>query len=206
MFNDGLKKTVRSKFRPIVLACDRIGLTPDTVSVIGLVLSFVAAVIAARGNLFLGAIVLLIGSALDMVDGDLARLQGKESKRGAFIDSNFDRLAEAGIFAGLAWFYMTALDTVNSMAVLLIFLTLSGSLTTSYARARAEGLGTTCYGGFLQRPERMVMIIVGMFFGWFILEIILVVLAIATIATTFQRIYTVANKLSDENLEASDSE
>ena len=171
-----------------------------------MILSFIAAVIAARGNLFLGAIVLLIGSALDMVDGDLARMQGKESKRGAFIDSNFDRLAEAGIFAGLAWFYMTALDSVNTMAVLLVFLTLSGSLTTSYARARAEGLGTTCYGGLLQRPERMVMIIVGMFFGWFILEMVLVVLAIATIATTFQRIYSVANKLSDENLEASDSE
>ncbi|MBT3317404.1 hypothetical protein HN388_05415 [bacterium] len=58
----------------------------------------------------------------------------------------------------------------------------------------------------MQRPERMVMIIIGMFFGWFILEMVLVVLAIATIATTFQRIYTVAKKLSDENLEAPDSE
>lgn len=206
MFKDGLKKSVRSKFRPIVLMFDRMGLSPDAVSVIGLLISFGAAWIIAKGDLFLGAIVLLIGSALDMVDGDLARLQGKESKRGAFIDSNFDRLAEAGLFAGLAWFYMNLEGGANARAVLLIILTLSGSLTTSYARARAEGLGTTCFGGFLQRPERIVMIIIGMFFGKFILEIVLFVLAITTIATTIQRIYTVAGKLSDDTTEAPDSE
>jgi CDP-diacylglycerol---glycerol-3-phosphate 3-phosphatidyltransferase len=206
MFSDGLKKTVRSKFRPIVLACDRMGMTPDSISVIGLLISFVAAIIAARGNLFVGAIVLWVGSALDMVDGDLARLQGTSSKRGAFIDSNFDRLAEAGLFAGLAWYYMTALDSVNARAVLLIILTLSGSLTTSYARARAEGLGVECFGGWLQRPERIIMLILGMLFGRFILEMVLAVLAVATIATTVQRIYSTAKKLGDEKLEAPESE
>jgi len=190
-----IKLKVRAKVRPLVLALDRMGLTPNGVSVIGLLISFLAAWIAARGDLFLGAIILLIGSTFDMLDGDLARLQGKESRRGAFLDSNFDRLAESGLFAGLAWYFMT--HASDDRAALLCLLTLAGSLTTSYARARAEGLGTTCYGGWLQRPERIVLIILGMLLGRPILVLVLVVLTVATWATTVQRILTVMRNLDE---------
>lgn len=194
MDRNDLKQQARARVRPIVLGLDRLGLTPNSVSVIGLLITFVAAWIAAEGRLFLGAIVLLVGSAFDMLDGDLARLQGRESKQGAFLDSNFDRLAESALFAGLAWFYMQHFD---DRSALLCLLTLAGSLTTSYARARAEGLGTTCYGGWLQRPERMVLVIAGMLLGRHILSLILVVLAVATWATTVQRIWTVHRDLGE---------
>ena len=194
MDRNEMKKQARAWVRPLVLALDRLGLSPNMVSIIGLLISFAAAWIAADGRLFLGAIVLLIGSAFDMLDGDLARLQGRESKQGAFLDSNFDRLAESALFAGLAWYYMQAF---NDRTALFCLLALAGSLTTSYARARAEGLGTTCYGGWLQRPERMVLVIGGMLLGGGILSLVVAVLVVATWATTVQRIWSVCRDLGE---------
>ncbi len=136
----------------------------------------------------------MIGSAFDMLDGDLARLQGRASKQGAFLDSNFDRLAESALFAGLLWFYA---EDVDSTGALFCILALAGSLTTSYARARAEGLGTTCYGGWLQRPERMILVILGMMLGGGVLKFILGVLVVATWATTIQRILSTMKSLGE---------
>lgn len=194
----GLKATAREKVRPLVLALDRAGVSPDGVSLAGLGISVFAAWITAAGQLFLGALVLIVGSVFDMLDGDLARLQGRASKRGAFLDSNFDRLSEAAVYAGLAWFYMEALSWPDSGAVLLVILALTGSLTTSYARARAEGLGVACTGGWLQRPERMVLLILGMILGRHVLKLVLALLAAATLFTTLQRIAAVSRDLGDE--------
>ncbi|NTV04514.1 CDP-alcohol phosphatidyltransferase family protein, partial [bacterium] len=174
------------------------GVSPDGVSLAGLGISVFAAWITAAGQLFLGALVLIVGSVFDMLDGDLARLQGRASKRGAFLDSNFDRLSEAAVYAGLAWFYMEALSWPDSGAVLLVILALTGSLTTSYARARAEGLGVACTGGWLQRPERMVLLILGMILGRHVLKLVLALLAAATLFTTLQRIAAVSRDLGDE--------
>ncbi len=197
-----IKETARAKVRPLVLALDRLGLTPTSVSVIGLLVTFVAAWIIAQGGLFLGALVLLVGSLFDMLDGDLARLQGRVSRQGAFIDSNFDRLAESALFIGLAWFYMTALAAPHRATVLLVMVALAGSLTTSYARARAEGLGSTCLGGWMQRPERMVLVVLGMLLGWRILELVVIVLAVATVITTVQRIVSTSRLLAEEDAAA----
>ncbi|MDO9170704.1 MAG: CDP-alcohol phosphatidyltransferase family protein [bacterium] len=195
----GLKAAARDKVKPLVLALDRAGVSPDGVSLAGLGISIFAAWITAAGQLFLGALVLIVGSVFDMLDGDLARLQGRASRRGAFLDSNFDRLSEAAVYAGLAWFYMEALSWPDSGAVLLVILALTGSLTTSYARARAEGLGVTCTGGWLQRPERMVLLILGMILGRHVLKLVLALLAAATLFTTLQRIATVSRDLGDES-------
>ncbi|MBA4377732.1 MAG: CDP-alcohol phosphatidyltransferase [Gemmatimonas sp.] len=194
----GLKAAARDKVRPLVLALDRAGVSPDGVSLAGLGITVFAAWITAAGQLFLGALVLIVGSVFDMLDGDLARLQGRASRRGAFLDSNFDRLSEAAVYAGLAWFYMEALSWPDSGAVLLVILALTGSLTTSYARARAEGLGVTCTGGWLQRPERMVLLILGMILGRHVLKLVLALLAAATLFTTLQRIAAVSRDLGDE--------
>ncbi|MBK6898810.1 MAG: CDP-alcohol phosphatidyltransferase family protein [bacterium] len=194
----GLKAAARDKVKPLVLALDRAGVSPDGVSLAGLGISVFAAWITAAGQLFLGALVLIVGSVFDMLDGDLARLQGRASKRGAFLDSNFDRLSEAAVYAGLAWFYMEALSWPDSGAVLLVILALTGSLTTSYARARAEGLGVACTGGWLQRPERMVLLILGMILGRHVLKLVLALLAAATLFTTLQRIAAVSRDLGDE--------
>jgi CDP-diacylglycerol--glycerol-3-phosphate 3-phosphatidyltransferase len=151
--------------------------------------------VVADGYLFWGALIFLLGAGLDMLDGDLARLQGKVSRRGAFLDSTFDRLGEAALFAGLAWYYVAHLAQPRPWAVLFILGTVVGSLTTSYVRARAEGLQTTCHVGLLQRPERVVLLGVGMLLGWRVLEVVLGILAVLTLATTVQRLIHVARKL-----------
>jgi CDP-diacylglycerol--glycerol-3-phosphate 3-phosphatidyltransferase len=199
MDRKALREWAQRKVRPLVLALDRLGLSPNAVSLIGLLISILAGWIAAKGGLFPAALVLLVGSVFDMLDGNLARLQGKVSRQGAFLDSNFDRLAEAAVFTGLAWYYMDALTWPDHGAVLLILLTMIGSLTTSYARARAEGLGATCFDGWLQRPERMVLLIVGMMLGRHVLKLVLAALAVVTLLTTLQRIVSTSRKLQRED-------
>ncbi len=189
------KMRIRTKVRPVSLSLDRAGFSPLTVSVVGLVLSGLSGLVVADGHLFWGALVFLLGSCCDMLDGDLARLQGSVSRRGAFLDSTFDRLGEAALFAGLTWYYLTCLAEPRPVTVLLILATVVGSLTTSYVRARAEGVGETCFVGLLQRPERIGVLVLGMILGWRVLELVLALLAVATLATTVQRIWHVAGKL-----------
>jgi phosphatidylinositol phosphate synthase len=145
--------------------------------------------------LFLGGLVFVIGSAFDMLDGDLARLQGTVSKRGAFLDSCFDRYGEAFLFAGLTWHFATKPFGANEWGLLLIVATVVGSLATSYVRARAEGVGETCFVGWLQRTERVILLTVGLLLGSWILMPVLAFLAVATLATSVQRMVHVAAKL-----------
>ncbi|MHB8077852.1 MAG: CDP-alcohol phosphatidyltransferase family protein [Candidatus Krumholzibacteriia bacterium] len=190
------KQGFRAVVRPLVRALDRLGVSPLGVTLAGLALSAAAAAVIAGGRLRLGALLLLLGAGLDMVDGDLARLQGRASKQGAFLDSNFDRLAEAFVFLGLLWFYLTGLPEPRPVIALLAMAAAVGSLTTSYARARAEGLGTTCGEGFFQRPERMVLLLVGLLLGWRGLAWVIGALAALSLATTAQRIVHVSRKLA----------
>ncbi len=189
------KQDFRQGIRPLVLSLDRLGLSPLAISIIGLAITAVSGWIIAKGALFGGALVFLIGSGFDMLDGDLARLQGTVSKRGAFLDSCFDRLGEAFLFAGLTWYYAGQPQDVGRLPLILIIATVVGSLTTSYVRARAEGVGETCYVGFLQRTERVILLTVGLLLGSWILVGILAFLAVATLGTTVQRMVHVAAKL-----------
>ena len=189
------KVNARTKVKPIVLALDGVGMTPLAVSIAGLAITAVSGVIVAQGHLFWGALVFVIGSAFDMLDGDLARLQGTVSERGAFLDSCFDRLGEAFLFAGLTWYYANQPFGADATALVLITGTVVGSLTTSYVRARAEGVGETCFVGFLQRTERVILLTVALLLGHWAVVPVLWFLAIATLGTTVQRMIHVAAKL-----------
>lgn len=189
------KQEARGRVRPLVLALDGLGMTPLAVSLLGLAITAVAGLMVARGHLFFGAVVFLVGSAFDMLDGDLARLQGTVSRRGAFLDSCFDRLGEAFLFAGLTWHFASPPYAADRTALVLITATVVGSLTTSYVRARAEGVGETCLVGLLQRTERVILLTLGMLLGEWALVPVLGFLAFATLATTIQRIWHVAAKL-----------
>jgi CDP-diacylglycerol--glycerol-3-phosphate 3-phosphatidyltransferase len=189
------KLAARGRVRPLVLALDRLGMTPLVVSLLGLLITAVSGWIVARGGLFFGAVVFLVGSGFDMLDGDLARLQGTVSRRGAFLDSCFDRLGEAFLFAGLTWYFATLPLGADPVALVLITCVVVGSLTTSYVRARAEGVGETCTVGFLQRTERVIILTLALLLGRWALVPALWFLAAATLATTVQRIVHVAAKL-----------
>lgn len=189
------KLKARGAVRPVVLMLDQAGFSPLAVSILGLAISIVSGFVVAGGHLFWGALVFMLGSAFDMLDGGLARLQGTTSRRGAFLDSTFDRFGEGALFCGLAWFYTTGLVEARPWAVVFIVGTVVGSLSTSYVRARAEGLGETCFVGFLQRPERIALLVFGMILGWRVLQVVLAFLAVATLATTLQRMVHVIRKL-----------
>ncbi|MEZ4711112.1 MAG: CDP-alcohol phosphatidyltransferase family protein [Caldilineaceae bacterium] len=161
-------------------------ISPNTVTLAGFALTIVSSFIIAAGYFVWGGLVLWVAALSDMLDGVLARLS-KPSTFGAFLDSTLDRYSESATFLALAYFY--TMQPQRRTELVLIFFILVGSLMVSYTRARAEGLNVECKAGWLQRPERVVLVIFGLLSGWMLP--ILWVLAIFTNFTAFQRIYEV---------------
>ncbi|MEK7778301.1 MAG: CDP-alcohol phosphatidyltransferase family protein, partial [Chloroflexota bacterium] len=138
--------------RPAARLLGRVGLSPNQVTVIGLLLSGVSAYLLGVGQFVGGGLLLLVASALDMADGALARLQGGTTAVGALLDSTSDRISEAVVLLGLVVFYISPLSIPE---VLLVFLALVGSFMVSYLRARGEGLGVDVKVGVITRTERV---------------------------------------------------
>ena len=171
----------------------RLGLTPNALTVIGSLLTASVGVLIAQGWFVAAGVCLWLFSATDTLDGALARATGRVTVFGAFLDSVCDRYAEAAVFFGIAWYYQA---TVNPRGVALTYLALVGSLMVSYARARAEGVGLRAAEvGWFQRPERIVLLGVGLLLTPFFpiaLELVLAALAILTTITVLQRVRHVA--------------
>jgi len=106
----------------------------------------------------------LVGSVFDLLDGGIARATGTVSKRGALMDSVFDRVSELAVLLGLAMYFVSGADE-SELAVLLAFVAMSGSTMVSYVRARAEGLGVKGTAGFMTRPERIAVLVICLILG-----------------------------------------
>lgn len=165
----------------------RSGITPNMLTMLGLFLTLGVTATLATGHLVWGGILVLLTSAFDMFDGALARATERNSTFGAFFDSTIDRYAEAMIFFGLLLHYQRVPST--HFEVLFIYLAIVGSLMVSYTRARAEALGLECKVGILARPERVILLSLGLIIGW--LHVTLAILALFTNITAVQRIYHV---------------
>jgi CDP-diacylglycerol--glycerol-3-phosphate 3-phosphatidyltransferase len=179
---------------PIVGGLASAGVTPNMLSVAGLLGNGVAALLIAQGHLAVGGIVMLLASALDMLDGALARATGKASPFGALLDSVFDRLSEAAVLFGVVLY---ALDRGNEDQAALAFVAIVGSLMVSYVRARAEGLGVSMTDGLFTRPERVIVLGAALLIGW--LTPALWLLAVLTMLTAFQRLYLGARALASDS-------
>lgn len=162
----------------------RLGLTPNAITTIGLLLNLLVAVVIATGNLRAGGILLLIASGFDMLDGAVARASGSVTPYGGFLDSTLDRYSEAVVYGGLLVYLLGTGDF--RAGALLVFAATAGSLLISYARARAEAAGYRASVGLLARPERVVVLAVGLLFGQVIPA--LWILAIGTHLTVLTRI------------------
>lgn len=182
---DRIKEFGRRILNPIAVLLHRVGLTPDQVTFGGLLLSLAAGAALAAGRFPLATLLLLIGSLCDVLDGSLARLSGCSSRFGAFLDSTVDRYAEMAVFMGLGVHYAASGDVFN---VGLTFAAATGSLLVSYARARAEGLGLDCKVGLMERPERLVLLIIGAAAGPAGMRVVLWILAVLTHVTAIQRV------------------
>ena len=182
-----IKNRLRGLLGPAVNLLARLGISPLAITIAGLVVSFAGAVLIARGSLFWGGIILIVSGLCDTMDGSLARLAGKETRFGAFIDSTIDRVAEIAYFGALIVYY-AAQGESGRLAVILSIVASAGSFLTSYTRARAEGLGLDCRVGLLERPERVAILVLGLLIGKTALFVAIACLAALTVATSFQRI------------------
>jgi CDP-diacylglycerol--glycerol-3-phosphate 3-phosphatidyltransferase len=196
------KNYARRILDPVVTAMTSLGVPPILVSLFGLILSVYGAVVLARGSLALGGVFLLLSGLCDVLDGDLARRRGLASRFGAFLDSTLDRVAEIAVFCGILYYVVDRPGGFSDFVFVVTFVALAGSVLTSYARARAEGLGYECTVGIMERPERIAALTVGLLLGNWVftaLVIVLVVLAFATTYTFVQRIVHVHRVSSADN-------
>ena len=173
----------------------RSGISPNTITTVGLLLTLTVTYTLATGQLVLGGILVLVTSAFDMLDGALARATDRKSAFGAFFDSTVDRYTEALILLGLLLHYERMPG--GRWEVALIYLSIVGSLMVSYTRARAEALGFDGKAGLLARPERIVLLAFGLIVGW--LSFALAILAIFTNFTAVQRVYHVWKQDRERN-------
>lgn len=168
---DFAQQLIYKIINPLVKGMIKIGITPNFVTATGLILNIVACCIfifgathGERGDFTLvglGGFVILFAGLFDMMDGQVARIGKMSSKYGALFDSVLDRYSELIMFFGICYYLILQGYFFSS---LFAFIALIGSMMVSYVRARAEGLGIECKGGFMQRPERIVIISLGAVF------------------------------------------
>ena len=181
-----LRKTFKGLLDGVASFFLKIGLTPNAVTLLGLAGSIGAAVLIALGMPLWGGIVLLLMAPLDAVDGAMARLSGRSSKFGAFLDSVIDRYSELFIYAAILYMFF---EQGNFLGVMVCFAAASGAVLVSYTRARAEALGFDAKVGVMTRVERSIVMIVGLLFG--IIMISLVIIAVLAHLTAMMRMVTV---------------
>jgi CDP-diacylglycerol---glycerol-3-phosphate 3-phosphatidyltransferase len=189
-----LRPAINRVLTPVGRVLARTPVTPNAVTIIGTVgVAGGALGLFPRGEMFPGALTCTIFVLTDMLDGTLARIKGTSGRWGAFLDSTMDRIADAAIFTGLVWWFLTGGHNVVLGGVTL-FCLVSGALV-SYAKARAEGLGLRCDVGLIERPERMLISLVAVGVSGlgvpYILPIGLWALAAGSAYTFWQRVHAV---------------
>ena len=168
----------------IVGALAATGVNPNLLTFFGLLVNFAAAACFAVGNFRTGAIIIFIAGFLDMLDGQVARRQNRVTAFGAFYDSTLDRYADMALYMGLLVYYSVSARTPY---VVLAAVATAGSVMVSYSRARAESLIPLCKVGFMERPERLVLLIIGGLFNR--MGPVLWVIAVISTITVIHRIY-----------------
>ena len=175
---------------PIIHLLARTGITPNALTVFSLVVTVGAAALAAFGHLIAAGLVMLFASVFDILDGALARTTDQVTRFGGALDSTLDRLAEGLMMIGLLVFFARDQSTAK---VALVGLTLISSLLVSYVRARAEGLGLDCQVGIFTRPERVIVLALGLILSGFnyVLVVALAIILVLSSITVGQRLYHV---------------
>jgi len=175
---------------PIVGVIARTGATPNHLTVLGFAGNLGAAALAARGEFLAAGLVMLAASALDLLDGALARATGRASAFGAVLDSALDRLSEAAVLGGLVFYFASRGEREE---VVLAFAALAGSLLVSYVKARAEAHGIELRDGLFTRAERVLLLGGGLIISQ--VRIALWVLAVMANLTAVQRLYIAWRRL-----------
>ena len=161
-------------------------INPNVLTFFGLLVNFIGAAMFATGRFRTGALFIFAAGFLDMLDGQVARRQNRVTAFGAFYDSTLDRYADMALYMGLLVYYSVSGRTPY---VVLAAVATAGSVMVSYARARAESLIPTCKVGFMERPERLVLLIIGGLSGR-MAPVLWVIAVISTITVIHRILYT----------------
>jgi CDP-diacylglycerol--glycerol-3-phosphate 3-phosphatidyltransferase len=200
MFNKDIQKWARNIAAQVVRPLANLGISPNTFTLIGLLLSLVTALIIVKGFFIAGGLLVVFTGIFDLFDGATARVRNLATTFGAFFDSTLDRYSEAITLSGLlfyALFHPSMQDTfwiagnIQIWMIILIYISIVGSLMVSYTKARAEGLGIECKTGLLARPERVVILAAGLLFGITAIMWALALLAVFSNVTAIERMIAV---------------
>ena len=184
MIGEWIRQRTAGVFQYLARIIVRMGISANTITVLGLVLSVVAAYLIATDRHLIAGIVLGMAGLLDGLDGSVARISGQQTLLGAFWDSIIDRFCESVTFLGVLIYFMAIGSWTG---VILSFVAAVSSLLVSYVRARAEGLGLSMREGLLTRLERVLILTIGLLLGYLIVA--LWIIAILASFTVFQRVY-----------------
>ncbi len=195
MFSTRIQQRARELVALIMRPLARTGVTPNTLTLLGLLLSILTAAVILQGWLLAGGLLMLFAGIFDMFDGAIARIRNAATTFGAFLDSTLDRYSESIILFGLLYYALQRpglqdrlwpFHSEQPWMITLIYIAVVGSLLVSYTKARAEGLGLECRTGLLARPERVVILALGLLTGATIWALIL--LAFFSNVTAIERI------------------
>ena len=183
MFDGKFRRPIDLAVKPIGNVLRRTRLTPDHLTIAGLVVGVGAAFAIGLGYLQLGLLLVVLAALPDLLDGALAKASGAASQRGAFFDSTVDRITDAVLFGGVTWYIA---DNESAHLTLLPFAIMAVSSLISYQRAKAESLGLDAKGGLMERAERVVLLCIGLLFEPLLIPVLWVMLALTAI-TAVQR-------------------
>jgi CDP-diacylglycerol---glycerol-3-phosphate 3-phosphatidyltransferase len=179
--------------RAIIKLSVALGVHPNVLTLIGVLINVVAARALAKDRFIVAGVIMIVANIFDFIDGKVAHITGKQSEFGAFWDSTLDRFSDLALFTGLIWLYSSL---GREGYVLIATLTLIFSIMTSYARARAESLIQKCKVGFMERPERIVLFMIGAFTDRMAgVLLVILVLSIVTVANRIYYTYLELNRL-----------
>jgi phosphatidylinositol phosphate synthase len=183
VFDGKFRAPIDKAVKPIGDGLRRTKLTPDHLTIAGLVVGVGAAVAIGAGYLPLGLLLVVLAALPDLLDGALAKASDSASQRGAFFDSTVDRITDALLFGGVAWYLASE---YSAHMTLLPFAVMAMSSLISYQRAKAESLGLDAKGGLMERAERVVLLCLGLLFEPLLIPVLWVMLAL-TAVTAGQR-------------------
>ncbi|HEX2295078.1 MAG TPA: CDP-alcohol phosphatidyltransferase family protein [Actinomycetota bacterium] len=189
MLNSRIRGAWDQFVRPVGRAMARSGLSPNAITVVGLLIQAAAAYLIVDGALLAAGLVAIAAGVADLLDGAVAKARGAESAFGALFDSTTDRLSDALLLIPIAWLYGVDPDVASHDEPWVAAVSLTAlvfSFLVSYVKARAESLGFDCNVGFMERFERLFVMIAGLVFG--VVPAAVVVLTLLTFATFVQRI------------------
>ena len=177
--------------RAIIAASVALKIHPNTLTLIGVLINVAAAWALGRDRFLLGGAIMIVANIFDFIDGKVAHLTNTVSRFGAFWDSTLDRFSDIALFLGLIYLYA---DLRRTDYVMVAALAMMFSIMTSYARARAESLIEKCKVGFMERPERIVLFMIGAFTDRMAAVLwVILILSIVTVANRIHYTYLVLN-------------